>query len=160
MEGGRSLGGKKRLGTGKESCPLPTSLLPSPPLLPPLILNKLKLVAFQRCGLYFSLRIFEGYKACKAWKGRRNDSVVDPGKRVSETTPSSQAPSTFEAGMGRNWNNSWWWYIGVSGERIQVGGGNVQKERTASQVDSTPPPSKAEKRVALGPRGSLGWGAV
>lgn len=76
---------------------MPSAHLPSPPLLPPLILSELELEAFQTHGIHFSLRLCEGYKACRA----EEKSVVDAGKRVSRITPSSQALPLL-VGAGEN----------------------------------------------------------
>lgn len=74
----------------------PSAHLPSPPLLPPLILSELELEAFQTHGIHL-FRLCEGYKACRA----EEMIVVDAGKRVSRRPPSSQALPLF-VGVGEN----------------------------------------------------------
>lgn len=76
---------------------MPSAHLPSPPLLPPLILSELELEAFQTHGIHFSFRLCEGYKACRA----EEMTMVDADKRVSRMTPSSQALPLL-AGVGEN----------------------------------------------------------
>ena len=62
---------------------IPSAHLPSPPLLPPLILSEPELEAFQTHGIHFSFRLCEGYKACRA----EEMTVVDAGKRVPRILP-------------------------------------------------------------------------
>lgn len=74
----------------------PSAHLPSPPLLPPLILSELELEAFQTHGIHFSFRLCEGYKACRA----EEMTVVDAGKRVIKDASLFSGSSTLR-GYGR-----------------------------------------------------------